>query len=356
MSPDESWFEMNTTQRKTFTGVTTAIVVAGLTATGVATPALAATSSVTDVCDAIILDLTGYSTIPDQPATTERVLVTEATTLVPAIYGEPPLVTPATNAVPAVFDNDYRYISAHPVTGESTGQEKWFKNEAPADPSVWKLIETRTTEITAAVQAQPAVYGPAPLLSPEVPARDAVYEDKMVPAVSGNATPNSMTLYIDDEVGLEAAFGSDYDASVAVDGTSAHTYSVVISGYGMADIAPILGATEACVITPPIDIPSVDIPSVDIPPVEEPVDEPVDEPVVDEPVEVPPVVSLPVMPPVVPPAAAAPAAATPAAATPAARTEVLPRTGVASWTPLASILAAVMMLAGIALTLRRRHA
>ena len=134
MSPDESWFEMNATQGKTFTGFTTAIMVVGLTATGVATPALAATSSVTDVCDAIILDLTGYSTIPDQPATTERVLVTEATTLVPAIYGEPPLVTPATNAVPAVFDNDYLYVSAHPVTGESTGQEKWFKNEAPADP------------------------------------------------------------------------------------------------------------------------------------------------------------------------------------------------------------------------------
>ena len=328
---------MNTAQKKkTFTGAAAAIVVAGLAATGVAGPAFAATQPVTDTCDAIIIDLTGYSTIP---VNTVKVLVSEATPLVPAVYGEPELLEPATDAVPAVYDYDYLYFQFHPVTGEFTGKEKWFKNSGPAEPSVWELQETVETEISPAIPAKPAVYGPAPLISAEVPAQDPVYKDEIVPPRPGDATPNSLTLYLDGEIALEADFGTDYDASVAVDGTVDHTYSVVITGYGM-DMVTIPGMTEACVVAAP-------------PVVDPPAEKPVVTPVAVVPAAPAPVVAAPAA---AAPVAAAPVAARPVAAAPAAKSEVLASTGVSEWTTLASIMAAAMLLAGAALTLRRRRA
>ncbi|HSP75798.1 MAG TPA: LPXTG cell wall anchor domain-containing protein [Cryobacterium sp.] len=139
--------------------------------------------------------------------------------------------------------------------------------------------------------------------------------------------------------------------------------------------APAGGCPGPAVVVPPVEPPVGEVPPVEVPPVEiPPVEIP---PVVDPPVEVPPVVDPPAEQPVVPPAAAAPvaaaapAAAAPAAAAPAAAapvaaqrvaaapaatSEVLASTGVSEWTTLASIMAAAMMLAGAALTLRRRRA
>ncbi|MBC7443515.1 MAG: LPXTG cell wall anchor domain-containing protein [Ramlibacter sp.] len=332
---------MNTARRRIVKGVATAVGVAGLAATGVAGPAFAATQSVTEACDKVIIDLSGYSTVAAQPATTvPGALIAEAAPLIPAIYGEPELISPATDAVAAV--SEYRYVQIHPLTGEPTGKEHWFTGAGPAEPSVWEPTgESRI--LTPAIPAQDPVYGEAPLITAEVPAQDAVYaDDEIVPAVPGDATPNSLTLAVDGVTELDAEFGADYAASWTIDGTKGHTYSVAISGYGMEDVAPIFGETEACKVTPP---PVVVVPPVVVPPVVVP-------PVVVPPVVVPPVVVLPV---VVKPATATPVTTAPVAATPVASIRMLPHTGMASGSVPAAVLAAAMVLAGSLLTLRRRR-
>jgi hypothetical protein len=78
-------------------------------------------------------------------------------------------------------------------------------------------------------------------------------------AVEGNATPNTITLYLDGVFYGSANFGHSYANTVAIDGSVAHTYSVVIDAVGTDYDVTINGETEACFVQPPQPDPIVTV-------------------------------------------------------------------------------------------------
>jgi hypothetical protein len=246
---------MNLTTRRALTGISATLTTAGLVLAGAAAPAFAANNDVTDSCDAdagmsaISVSLAGYETIPEQPAYTIQELVSEAVAYVPAVYGPGPIITPAKAAVPAVYETQYEWDKA-----QGKSDPKWFNNDGPANPAVWvKTGSTRQFETSPAIPATAEVRGPDIIVTPEVPAQDAVYKPVVIPAVPGDDDPNSVTLSVDGDVVFTADFGAAYARSVPIDGAIAHTYSVVVEAAGSTQGAEIEGTVDACAKAGPID-------------------------------------------------------------------------------------------------------
>ncbi|TFC90152.1 MULTISPECIES: LPXTG cell wall anchor domain-containing protein [unclassified Cryobacterium] len=155
------------------------------------------------------------------------------------------------------------------------------------------------------------------------------------PAVAADATPNTVTVTIDGVASAPVKFGKTYASTIALDGQTSHTYSVVLGTHDGYD-RTFADTTVAC----PTPTPSV-------PPTPTPIVPSVSE--TPAPI-VPPVNATPT------PTATAvtPAAVTAPAPTPAASTRELAETGVSTWSVPAVAASVLAMLLGAGLLLARR--
>jgi hypothetical protein len=219
----------------------------GVTAASAHTPEVSAT------CDSLIITAEYYETKPGTDAVYENVVVKEAVPYQPAVYGEPPLITPAVEYQPAVYETEYEF------------RHKWFawKTTWKSDPN-WNAEEndhslgwyaTGNTRqgplVSPEVPAKDAVYGPAPLISAEVPAQEAVYEwTEVTPATPADNTPNTVEVIVDGVSLGVTEFGVSGEWYVPLAGTG-HTYEVRFVAWNDPDgtkgwTKAIMGSVDAC--------------------------------------------------------------------------------------------------------------
>ncbi|QKY80337.1 membrane protein [Microbacterium phage Mercedes] len=241
--------------RKLIASATTALVVGGGLALATALPASAHTPEVTATCSSVSATLTNYEYVEAQPAQTGTRVVTPAVPYQPAVYGERPLITPAVEYVPAnpgTTQYEYRQLI--------TGKTKWLDSKTWNPGLGWYATgNTQVVGATPEVPAQEAVYGDAPLISPEVLAQPEVTEQYEVkPAVP--AQDNSIEFYVDGTLVKSERFGTSYTGSVSIDGAKGHQYSVVIDAIGTTYDKTLKGKTTAC---PPV---TVELPTLTVTP------------------------------------------------------------------------------------------
>lgn len=208
-----------------------------------AVPASAHTPEITSTCSSISATLTNYEYVPGTPAVIGTRVVTPAVAYQPAVYGEAPLVTPA---VAEVNHTEWEYA---PVVGSSN---HWSAKDAGEFLIYdWTLYRaTGNTRVVVDVPARDAVYGEPPLISAEVAAVAEVTEEyEVTPAVP--AQDNSITLILDGVTYGTDRFGTSYSNTVQIDGSKAHTYTVIIDAIGTYYDKTITGKTTAC---PPVNV------------------------------------------------------------------------------------------------------
>lgn len=185
----------------------------GLALVGTVGPASAHTPAASATCDVLTVNASQYETKPGEDAVYESRLVKEAVPYQPAVYGEPPLLEEAVEYQPAVYEVEYQYKhKLLPWKVKWTTDPNWNAEGNPNSLGWYKTGETRDGDlISPEVPAKDAVYGPAPLITPEVPAQEAVYEDVLVSeAVPADDTPNSVLVEINGAVVANDEFGTSY--------------------------------------------------------------------------------------------------------------------------------------------------
>lgn len=211
------------------------LVSGGLVATTVL-PASAHTPQVSDTCNSITVDLQNYQTIAGSAE----------------VLGEKPLISAAVEAKDAVYAVEYEFVfkKEHPNSPRWEA-EGWNADSNPNSEGWHSTGVTRQGELlSAAVEAQEAVYGEAPVIQA---------------AVAANATPNVVTVEVDGVLVVDTTFGSSYNNTIAVDGTQNHTYKVRVRAFDDPNGANGWsfnhnGTTEKCapVVTyPPVITPAV---------------------------------------------------------------------------------------------------
>lgn len=298
------------------------LAVAGV-AFGPATQSFAHTPEVAPDCHGVTINLTDYQIKPatthkvvDVPEHTEPVVVAPAAPdevvidhpyvpavaavpAVPAVYGDRPIVTPAVPAqpgTPAVTHVEYRW---HNLVN---GKDSWLRaGETPNGKGWIRTADCRTITDKAATPAVPgrdAVYGDAPLITPEIPAQPAVdeipevshivkhpavIEDKVIPATyrdevaPGDDEPNTVSITTSDanhSTHEAHTFGTEYHGSVTFeDSTVANTYTVDVVAFDDPDgtngwTREFTGTTVPCgpTVPPTESTPVVGTPTVTITP------------------------------------------------------------------------------------------
>ncbi|POH58702.1 hypothetical protein C3B59_18635 [Cryobacterium zongtaii] len=184
------------------------------------------------------------------------------------------------------------------------------------------------------------------------------------PAVAADATPNTVTVTIDGVASAPVKFGKTYSSTIALDGQSSHTYSVVLGthdGYDRTFADKTVACPTPTTPSTPVVPPVTPSPTPSVPPVTPtPSPTPSVPPVTPTPTPIVPSVSETPAP-IVPPATVTPTptatAVTPAVATaptPAASTRELAETGVSTWSVPAIAASVLAMLLGAGLLLARR--
>lgn len=220
--------------RKLVGSATTLLLAGGLIMSG-SLPASAHTPEVIADCEAIYISAQYYETKPGTDAVLEKQLVSEAVPYQPAVYGEPPVITPAVEYQAAVYEVEYEFRHKLLVwkTKWST-DPNWNAEENDHSLGWYATGNTRDGAlISPEVPAQDAVYGPAPLITPEVPAQDAVYEwVEVTPAGPADETPNTVNLIVNGEDKGTVEFGTSYDGIFTFDNKYiANEYTVTITAW-----------------------------------------------------------------------------------------------------------------------------
>ena len=234
--------------RKLIATATVALLAGGGLALASTTAASAHTPEITDTCTSIDAVLTNYEYVPGSPAEFETKVITPAVPAVPEVLevlGDPPLISAA---VPAVTTVENEYTKETGVYGES--MTKWFPENA--NPQGW--VATGNFRIVEITPAQPAVYGPQPVLvayQPAIPAQAEVTAQVETKAAVP-AQDNTITLILDGvTVAGPIHFGTSYTGSYPLTGTQAHSYKVVIDAIGTKYDKTITGKTTVC---PPVNV------------------------------------------------------------------------------------------------------
>ncbi|MFF2371577.1 hypothetical protein [Agromyces sp. NPDC058110] len=196
--------------KRTLPALVVAVLGAGLALAGAAAPASATTepttNSVVGTCDALSIDLSGYTVEPGADAVTETVEISPA--------------------VAEVSHTDYVYrtiLGKEHVSHKDSGWQLWYDWR-------WYYFTGETSKHV------------------EVEAKDAVTEEREVtPAIPADATPNTVTVVIDGETVVDGeSFGAEYaPAAFALEkgepGTETygtHTYSVSVTAYEGFGVEP----------------------------------------------------------------------------------------------------------------------
>ncbi len=222
--------------RKLIASATTALLVGGGLALATALPASAHTPEVTSTCTSVSANLTNYEYVPGTPAEIGTRVVTPA---VPEVPGQPAVYGPTL----------YEYVHKNENHPNSPRWEvEGWNADSNENSKGWSSTgNSKPGElITAEVPAVPAV-----------PAVTETYEVK--PAVAEQ--DNTITLVLDGvTVAGPIHFGTSYSGTYTMDGTTGHTYSVIIDAIGTQYDKTIKAKTTAC---PPV---TVELPTLTVTP------------------------------------------------------------------------------------------
>lgn len=206
--------------KKIAAAVTAAALVGGLSLIGATAPASAHTPAASATCSVLTVDASYYETKPGTEDVYESVLKTPAVEYQPAVYGPRPVITAA---VAEVSHTEYEF--RHKLLIWKTRWEtnpNWNAESNENSLGWFKTGETRVVIDTPAVEE---VLGDAPLISPEVLAQDAVYEDVLKSeGTPADDKPNNVFVEISGATVANDPFGTEYsntfdfaDPSVAND-------------------------------------------------------------------------------------------------------------------------------------------
>lgn len=216
-------------------------------------PASAHTPSASATCEALNVSAVYYETKPATQEVTEEVLVSPEVPHQPAVYGEPPLISPE---LPEISHTEYKF--KHIITGKVKWVTDLDWNSGPGWD--WGWYYTYETRVVIDQEAQPAVYGEAPLLTPEVPYQPAAYETVVVtPASPADSTPNTVVATIDGVEVENTEFGHNFSESYDfATAWEAHDWTVVITAWNDPDgskgwTKTFSGTTTPCIPEKPSD-------------------------------------------------------------------------------------------------------